>query len=148
MVLRDRFWELVPLEQMTGEEWEALCDGCGKCCLHKLQDEDTDTVYYTRVACRLLDPRSCRCRDYVNRRRQVADCVVLQASRVAEFDWLPSSCAYRLLALGQPLAQWHHLLSGDRNSVHSAGMSVRGATISSQYVHSEDMQEHIINWVD
>lgn len=148
MVLRDRFWELVPLEQMTGEEWEALCDGCGKCCLHKLQDEDTDTVYYTRVACRLLDPRSCRCRDYVNRRRQVVDCVVLQASRVAEFDWLPSSCAYRLLALGQPLAQWHHLLSGDRNSVHSAGMSVRGATISSQYVHSEDMQEHIINWVD
>ena len=148
MALRDRFWERVPLEQMTGEEWEALCDGCGKCCLHKLQDEDTDTVYYTRVACRLLDPRSCRCRDYVNRRRQVADCVVLQASRVAEFDWLPSSCAYRLLALGQPLAQWHHLLSGDRNSVHSTGMSVRGATISSEYVHSEDMQEHIINWVN
>jgi uncharacterized cysteine cluster protein YcgN (CxxCxxCC family) len=133
---------------MTGEEWEALCDGCGKCCLHKLQDEDTDKVYYTRVACRLLGPHSCRCRDYVNRRRQVADCVALEVSRVAEFDWLPSSCAYRLLAQGQSLAQWHYLLSGDRNSIHSVGMSVRGATLSSEYVHSEDMQQHIINWVD
>jgi uncharacterized cysteine cluster protein YcgN (CxxCxxCC family) len=148
VALRERFWERVSLEQMTDEEWESLCDGCGKCCLHKLQDEDTDEVYYTRVACRLLDPHSCRCRDYVNRRRQVAHCVVLEVSRVAEFDWLPSSCAYRLLAEGQPLAQWHYLLSGDLNSIHSVGMSVRGATLSSEYVHSEDMQQHIINWVD
>jgi hypothetical protein len=148
MSLRERFWERIALPQMSAEEFEALCDGCGKCCLHKLQDEDTEEVYYTRVACELLDPVSCRCRDYHKRRQRVADCMVLGRENIEQFHWLPSSCAYRLLARGQALPPWHYLLTGDRDSIHRAGASVRGRTLAAEFVHEEGMQEHIIHWVD
>lgn len=148
MSIRDRFWETIPLQQMNAEEWEALCDGCGKCCLHKLQDEETDQVYYTRVACRLLDARSCRCSDYAHRRQRVEECLILAPETLMQADWLPSSCAYRLLDCGENLPQWHYLVSGDRNTVHRAGASVRGRTVPADFVHSDGMEEHIIDWVD
>jgi hypothetical protein len=148
MALRERFWETVPLEQMSRQEWEALCDGCGKCCLHKLQDEDTDEVYYTRVACELLDADSCTCTDYPRRQERVAECLVLDQANIGELDYLPSTCAYRLLSRNQGLPAWHYLLTGDRESIHRAGASVRGRTLSALYVHSDAMQEHIIHWIE
>ena len=123
------FWEK-SLSQLDRGEWEALCDGCGRCCVHKLEDDETGELYPTNVACRLLDRRNGRCSDYRNRRRHVADCVVLDRRNVGSFDWLPESCAYRLRATGQPLPDWHYLISGSRETVHSAGHSTRGWTIS------------------
>lgn len=148
MPVRDRFWQRFSLQKMSREEWEALCDGCGKCCLHKLQDEDTDRVYFTRVACRLLDGDSCRCRDYTRRRERVADCLVLEPDEVDKLDWLPATCAYRLVAQAGPLPDWHYLICGDRDEVHRAGASVRGRTLSAEFVHQDDMQAHIIEWID
>ena len=127
---RAPFWERKRLDQMTREEWESLCDGCGKCCLMKMEDEDTGEVIPTNIACRLLDLKSCRCGDYRHRRAHVPDCVRLTAATVERFAWLPTTCAYRLLAEGAPLPDWHPLLTGDPNSVHKAGISVRGWTVS------------------
>lgn len=127
--MRDRFWEL-PLDQLSRAEWEALCDGCGKCCLHKLEDEVTGELFPTNVACRLLDRKTCQCKDYKHRRAYVPDCVRLDATSIGAIDWLPSTCAYRLRAEGKPLFDWHYLISGDRESVHEAGISVRGWTVS------------------
>jgi uncharacterized cysteine cluster protein YcgN (CxxCxxCC family) len=148
MGLRDRFWETIPLEQLTRQEWEALCDGCGKCCLHKLQDEDSEEVFYTRVACQLLDPGTCRCSDYARRQQRVPQCLVLKAEDIVAFNYLPSSCAYRLLAQGDGLPEWHYLVSGNIERVHEAGMSVRGRTVSGEFVHPDGLEEHIIQWVD
>ena len=125
-----RFWEDVPLEQLDRAQWEALCDGCGKCCVHKLEDEDTGELLPTNVACRLLDRRTGLCSDYKHRRAYVPECVRLTAGNVDGIDWLPSTCAYRLRADGEPLPAWHYLLTGDRESVHRAGQSVRGWTVS------------------
>lgn len=111
---------------MSREEWESLCDGCGKCCLAKLEDEETGTIHWTSVGCRLFDPQTCRCKDYENRAQRVDDCVRLTPQNVAEIDWLPSTCAYRLVAEGRDLFWWHPLVSGDRQTVHRAGMSMRG----------------------
>jgi uncharacterized cysteine cluster protein YcgN (CxxCxxCC family) len=127
--MRARFWEL-PLDQLNRAEWEALCDGCGKCCLHKLEDEVTGELFPTNVACRLLDRKTCQCKDYKHRRAFVPDCVRLDATSLGGIDWLPSTCAYRLRAEDKPLFDWHYLLSGDRESVHAAGISVRGWTVS------------------
>lgn len=125
----DRFWER-PVETLTREQWEALCDGCGKCCLHKLEDDVTGEVHHTNVACRLLDLRTGRCSDYRHRRALVPDCVRLTPRLARELPWLPGTCAYRLRADGDPLPDWHYLVSGDREAVHRAGQSVIGKVIS------------------
>ena len=120
------FWKTKRLEEMTRDEWESLCDGCGRCCLHKLRDEDTEALSFTNVACRLLDLQSCRCSDYSRRQRRVPDCVSLTPRSLQSIDWLPPSCAYRRLRDGLDLEWWHPLVSGDPDTVHQAGVSVRG----------------------
>jgi len=128
--MTDEFWKRKSLAQMTAGEWESLCDGCALCCLQKLEDEDTGDVYFTDVACRLLDVETCRCVDYAARAKQVADCMVLRADQPQAFRWLPATCAYRRLADGQPLPDWHPLITGDPNSVHDAGISAKGKMVS------------------
>ena len=136
------FWEK-PLAALDAGEWEALCDGCGKCCLHKAEDADTGIVYPTNVACRLLNRRSCRCMNYPERKKLVPDCVRLTMRNVDEIDWLPSTCAYRLRAAGKPLPEWHYLISGDPESVHRAGQSARGWTINED--EAGDLEYHIVD---
>lgn len=140
----DRFWETTPLTEMSAEQWESLCDGCGKCCLHKVEDEDSGQVYVCNVACRLLDLETCRCGDYEHRKQRVPDCTVLTLERLEEFHWLPQTCAYRLLAENKPLADWHPLLSGDAQTVHAAGISVCGRVISED--QADDLELHITDW--
>lgn len=120
------FWKTKSLSQMSEEEWESLCDGCGRCCLIKMQDEESGTNYHTDVACRLFNPETCRCGDYANRSEQVPDCVRLTSRNVGELPWMPPSCAYRLLAEGKDLPSWHPLVSGRAESVMEAGASVKG----------------------
>jgi len=136
------FWEK-PLAALNRSEWESLCDGCGKCCLHKVEDEATGDVQLTNVACRLLDRDSCRCSSYRTRRAFVPDCIRLSADNVARFAWLPSTCAYRLRAEGKPLPDWHPLITGDPESVHRAGMSVRGWTVSE--TDAGDLDHHLVD---
>ena len=135
------WWEK-PLAELDRGEWEALCDGCGRCCLHKLEDEETGLLYPTNVACRLLDRRTGRCGDYGNRVQQVADCVVLQPGELEALDWLPETCSYRVRAKGEPLPQWHYLISGSRETVHEAGQSTRGWTVSED--DAGDLEGHIV----
>ncbi len=140
------FWRTKSLEQMTKAEWESLCDGCGQCCLHKLQDEDTDEIYWTSVACTLLDDQSCRCRDYPDRRKTVPDCVFLTPQIVDEVDWLPVTCAYRLVAEGADLYWWHPLVSGSPETVHEAGVSVRGKVTAFDHdmQDDDDFLDHMV----
>ena len=126
----NRFWEDTPLDKLDRAQWEALCDGCGKCCLHKLEDEETGELFATNVACRLLDRRSGQCSNYRHRHAFVSECVRLSMRNVDAIEWLPSTCAYRLRLNNEPLPEWHYLVSGDREAVHRAGESVRGWTIS------------------
>ena len=121
----EAFWRSKPLEAMSDREWESLCDGCGRCCLVKLEDEDTGEIAYTDVGCTLLDSGACRCRNYENRQALVPDCVRLTPATVRTLSWLPPTCAYRLLAEGRDLYWWHPLVSGDPETVHAAGISVR-----------------------
>ncbi|WP_046348864.1 YcgN family cysteine cluster protein [Sphingomonas changbaiensis] len=137
-----RFWEDLPLEALDRAQWEALCDGCGKCCVHKLEDDVTGELFPTNVACKLLDRHSGRCSNYRHRRAFVPECVRLTPKLAATLDWLPGTCAYRLRAEGKPLADWHPLNSGDPDSVHKAGMSVRGWTISE--VDAGELEDHIL----
>ncbi|MFL6857851.1 MAG: YcgN family cysteine cluster protein [Allosphingosinicella sp.] len=136
------FWEK-PIEALTRDEWESLCDGCGKCCLHKLEDADTGEVHPTNVACKLLDTHTARCTHYRGRRAFVPDCIRLTAANVERFGWLPATCAYRLRAEGKPLFDWHPLVSGDPESVHRAGMSVRGWTVPEGEVR--DLELHLVD---
>jgi uncharacterized protein len=138
-----RFWEDTPIERLDRAQWEALCDGCGKCCLHKLEDEDTGEVVATNIACRLLDTDSARCADYRNRRAFVPDCVRLTPRAIRDIAWLPRTCAYRLRAAGEPLPGWHYLVSGDREAVHRAGESVRGWTVPED--RAGDLEHHLVD---
>jgi len=140
--LRPLFWEL-PLDKLNRGEWEALCDGCGKCCLHKLEDADTGEIHPANVACKLLDRRTGRCLNYGGRKRLVPDCVRLTEAKVRTIDWLPATCAYRLRGEGKKLFDWHYLISGDRESVHSAGISVRGWTIAEE--DAGDIEHHLVD---
>ena len=141
------WWESTALADMDDSQWESLCDGCAKCCLVKLEDYDSAEIYYTNVSCQLLDTESCRCADYSGRHSVVDDCIKLDRHNVKTLQWLPQSCSYRLLAEGKPLPDWHHLRTGDREMVHNYGASLRGEVISELDVN-DDIEDHIIKWVD
>lgn len=141
------FWQTKSLEEMSPAEWESLCDGCGRCCLIKLEDEDTGEVLHTDIGCTLLDGYACRCRDYPRRQKKVPDCVRLTPEAVRTIPWLPPTCAYRLVRDGQPLYPWHPLVSGSRSSVHEAGMSVRGRIAGTEEEFGEDeYPDRIVEW--
>ena len=145
--LRERFWERFELGELNQAEWEALCDGCGRCCLFKIKDETTKKYGHTNVACRLLDGNSCQCRNYSARTKIVKDCVVLEADMVEKvIDWLPKTCAYRLVHEGNPLHEWHHLISGNRKDVHKAGISVRNFTIPEYEADLSNLSEFVTDW--
>ncbi len=138
------FWKRKTLAQLDQQEWESLCDGCGLCCLQKLEDEDDGSVYYTRIACKLLDLKTCRCSDYANRRQHVPDCIQLTHEQADSFHWLPPTCAYRLVAAGEDLPLWHHLVSGDPEAVHDARISQSGRMLSELSVAEDDWESHLI----
>jgi uncharacterized cysteine cluster protein YcgN (CxxCxxCC family) len=140
------FWETTRLEDMTHEQWESLCDGCAKCCLLKLEDEDTGEIAYTRLHCRLLDAETCRCANYAERKRHVPDCVTLTPQSVGDIKWMPESCAYRLVLEGKPLPDWHHLVCGDPDRIHELGHSVMGRTVSEDAVIEEDQIDWVVDW--
>lgn len=141
------FWESKTLAEMTQQEWESLCDGCGRCCLNKLEDEDTGEIYFTNVACRLFDIDTCRCTDYENRKASMPDCMILTVDNEAALEVMPSTCAYRLLQLGEPLPGWHPLITGRAESVFEAGIAIAGKAVSEEYIHYEQLPEHLINWI-
>jgi uncharacterized cysteine cluster protein YcgN (CxxCxxCC family) len=149
------FWETKTLAEMTAQEWESLCDGCGRCCLVKLEDEDTERVVYTDLACHMFDGESCRCRDYPNRQREVPDCLQLTPESVPKLGWLPPSCAYRRLAEGRSLPAWHPLITGDPDTVHLSGASVRGlveplkdgfSLVDMAENDMDSLMERIVDW--
>lgn len=142
------FWEIKSLKEMSSQEWESICDGCGKCCLHKLEDMDTGDIYYTRVACQWLDVESCRCSHYADRLEKEPTCVQLTPDDVDNLQWLPPSCSYRRLQDGRGLADWHHLVCGDRDRVHREGHSIMGRCVSERNVHPDGLEEHIVHWVE
>ncbi len=143
--LASRFWERKSMDKMSPDEWEALCDGCGKCCLNKLEDEDTGHVVTTRVACRLFDDNTCRCSQYEIRHQFVPECIVMSPDTIREHAyWLPSTCAYKLVAEGKPLPEWHPLLTGDPETVHRSGASIRHRTVPEFEVGEDDWEDHII----
>lgn len=141
------FWETKRLEEMNSEEWESLCDGCAKCCLIKLEDEDTGDIALTRLHCKLLDAETCRCSDYDNRKKIVPDCVILTPKDVSELRWMPKSCSYRLIHEGHRLPDWHHLISNDRDLVHSQNASIMGRTLSEDTLFDPDDAEQIEEWI-
>lgn len=142
--LRDQFWTL-PLAELSRDEWEALCDGCGRCCLHKLEDEDTGEIAHTNVACKLLDTGTALCGDYRHRKAFVPDCMRLTPRLVKQVTWLPGTCAYRLRADNQPLANWHYLVSGNRDTVHTQGPGVAGRVVSETV--AGPLEHHVIDWL-
>ena len=144
--MSDPFWKSVPLDKMNTRQWESLCDGCAKCCLLKLEDEDTGEIAYTKLHCKLLDAGSCQCSDYANRKKKVPDCVKLTPAGIDDLPWMPRTCAYRLIHEGKDLPDWHHLVCGDRERVHETGNSVRGRTVSEDTVFEEDMEDWIVDW--
>ena len=144
--MNEPFWRTKTLEQLSKAEWEALCDGCGRCCLNKLEYEDTGAIEWTNLACRLLDGETCRCTDYQHRHDKVPDCIALTPENVRKLNWLPPTCGYRLVAEGRDLYWWHPLVSGDTETVHHAGISVRGRTESEVGATIDDYEDHIVEW--
>ena len=140
----EAFWRGKTLAQLSPAQWEALCDGCGRCCLEKLKNPTTGKIYYTRVACHLLDIQACNCTQYALRHTLVPECVVLRPDNVARLRWLPKTCAYRLVAAGQELPEWHPLVSGSASSVHEAGISVRGRVISERFIDPDDLDKYVL----
>ncbi len=134
------------MDELSTEEWESLCDGCGKCCCIRLEDEDTGAIYITDVVCKLFDAGACSCTDYANRSKKVPDCVTLTPGNVSQLGWMPQTCAYRLVANGEDLPEWHHLVSGSRQTIHDAGMSVQDAVISEIHVTEEEQTQRIVIW--
>lgn len=142
------FWKTKTMEEMTREEWESLCDGCARCCLYKLEDEDTGEIYYTNVVCRLLDTNRCQCTAYHERQILMPTCLVLTPQMVRELNWMPTTCAYRLIAEGKDLEWWHPLVSGDPNTVHEAGISVRSRTIAEADVDMDNLEDYIVEGLE
>ena len=140
----DDFWQIKSLQQMSHDEWESLCDGCGLCCLVKIEDEESGVVFNTTVSCRQLDVENCRCRDYENRLADVAMCIQLTLANLTQLRWLPDSCAYKRLYRGQSLPDWHPLITKDKNSVHEAGVSAKWFAQSEEYIHPDQLEEFII----
>ena len=145
---RRPFWERKRLSEMSVAEWEALCDGCAKCCLHKLEEEESGELHYTRVACRYLDQQACRCTVYAERKRLVPTCIKLEPGNVDDLHWMPATCAYRLLNEGRALPLWHPLIAGDRRAIAASGNTVTGKVVSEEYVHEDGYEEHIVRWVN
>ncbi|MFH1982110.1 MAG: YcgN family cysteine cluster protein [Pseudomonadota bacterium] len=141
------FWETTALDALTADQWESLCDGCARCCLHKLQDEDTQAVYYTDVACTMLDVTACRCTDYDRRHERMPACARLTCETVRAIGWLPATCAYRLCALGKPLPRWHHLLTGSMDGVHRSGASVRGKAVVLEDPDEETLMARVVEMI-
>ena len=146
--MSEEFWRVKSLEEMTDDEWEALCDGRARCCLIKLEDEETDEIHYTGVACRYLNQEVCRCSRYRDRSKIVPNCVQLTPSGARNFKWLPKTCAYRLVASGRDLPEWHYLISGSRETVHTANISIKDKCLSEEFVHPDALDEQIIQWVE
>ena len=142
----EKFWEHKALAEMSSEEWELLCDGCGRCCLLRLEDEDSGEIFTTRLACKLLDIGKCQCKSYAKRHEIVEDCLALTAENIGSLGWIPSSCAYRRLSEGRELAWWHPLISGSRESVHEAGISVRGWAIDESFIDEDDVEKFIYKY--
>ena len=140
------YWRHKTLEELTPGEWEALCDGCGRCCLNKLEDWDTGEIFWTDVACALLDTGACRCTNYSDRQSLMPDCVSLTPERVRTLAWLPPSCAYRLVAEGRELYWWHPLVSGDPETVHLAGASIRGRAVPEEGIAADELEDHLADW--
>ncbi|MCK5121802.1 MAG: YcgN family cysteine cluster protein [Methylococcales bacterium] len=140
------FWETKKLSEMTTKEWESICDGCGKCCLNKLEDEDTGEIFFTSVVCNLIDLDTCRCTRYLERTTLIPECLDLKQHDFSEYNWLPSTCAYRLLTDGKELPSWHPLVSGDQESVKDAGVAISSFAMKESDV--DDLEDHIIEWLD
>ena len=144
--MKKPFWEVKSLTEMNQQEWESLCDGCARCCLIKLEDEDSGDIHYTNVVCNLLDLESCRCTQYQSRSQLVPECVVVTPEVLDQLHWMPSTCAYRLLWEDKPLPEWHPLVSGNADSVHLAGISVRGRVYRQAEINDDDLEDHIVDW--
>lgn len=145
--IRPQFWKKYTLTELNSVEWEALCDGCGLCCLVKLEDDETHEIAYTKVACKLLDCKTAQCSDYPNRKKHVPDCIQLTPEKLETIRWLPSTCAYQRLKEGKNLPSWHHLNTGLRSSVISARKSAAGRCISEENINEDDIDEYIVRWV-
>jgi len=146
-MLEPEFWKNKALSELSREEWEALCDGCARCCLYKLEDEDTGEIYYTNVICKLVDSYRCRCTDYAHRARLMPTCLVLDADLVTQLKWMPKTCAYRLMAEGKDLEPWHPLVSGQPDSVHRAGMSVRYRVVEERDADMDALEDYVVDWL-
>ena len=140
------FWKTKKLAEMDPAEWESLCDGCGRCCLNKLEEWDSGVILWTNIGCELLDCESCRCKDYENRAALVPDCIQLTPQAIGEIGWLPPTCAYRLVHEGRELYWWHPLVSGDGETVHQAGVSVRGRAVEDHGIDPEDYEDYLVDW--